>query len=355
MSAEQLNYIEQHWGGLPAFLETYIPLDRQLRQQFSSQGDDNALLDNMRASVLGIVSNATNAINARLSTLQDYVSSNLNQATFDQLRKIMPGGDDFEDALRRALKSQLRGINDSSQEQFLQALVAKLKTTDNDSLLDRFNTVTQSIVMNGGEVSSFRSEVAKLKDQLSEHGRTVQQLQEPIKSINQQVTVHKRGKGVEIGQEAELRFQMELQRTFRHHEVDHVSGIGHRTDFRLSKTGKPDIMFELKDHKTNIKTDSVFRVENDAHNLCRHTVLVSMRSGVVDRKDFEFRVKDNRYVVLFLSNVEWDMTRVKAAVNLIYSIEDLLRAGDADGNILFTPETVAAIAEDLSQFESKIK
>lgn len=75
---------------------------------------------------------------------------------------------------------------------------------------------------------------------------------------------------------------------------------------------------------------------------------------MVGRDDFEFRVIDQRYVALYLTNVTFDMTKIEAAVNLIYALDETLRASTEEGNYVFTPELVADISKDLAKHQLDI-
>ena len=354
MSDQHLAYIQQYWGGLPAFCETYVALDRQLRQQLGAQGDVDSLLIHLQASTEGVVGKATQEIFDRLAALEDHVSERFDLSTIQQLRDIMPGGPGFDNAFKTVLDNQMHGLTDATGEQFLHALGEKLKTTDNNNIMCRFDSLIQGIANNNAEVSSFRLDVDRVKQQLEQHGRSIQSLYKPVEEIHKQVLIHKVGRGVNIGLKAEEQFLYQLRQTCPSYEVDQTSKDSNSADFKMTKDGRPDILFELKDHAKNVPGDHVNRAESDARHMRRHTIVVSMRSGVANRKDFEFRVKDNRYVVLFMWNVNWDMTRIKAAVNLIYSLEDVLTSGDADGNLAFKPEVIQAISDDLLAHERRV-
>lgn len=347
MSDQHSAYIQQHWGGLAAFLDTYVALDRQLRQQLGAQGDVNSLLTSVQASISGAVTKATEQIFDRFESLQSHVSEQFNLSSIQQLKDIMPGGESFDTAFRTVLDNQFNGVTDANKEQFLHALGEKIRTTDNNSIISRFDSMIQGLAKSNAELSCFRQEVDKVKQQID----GLQSLEKPVQEIHQQVLIHKVGRGVVIGLKAEEQFLYVLRQAYPGYEVDQTSKTSNSADFKMAKEGKPDIMFELKDHARNVPGDHVNRAERDALDLRRHTIVVSMRSGIANRKDFEFRVKDNRYVVLFMWNVNWDMTRVKAAVNMIYSIEDVLTSGDADGNLAFKPEVIRAISDEILAHE----
>ena len=152
------------------------------------------------------------------------------------------------------------------------------------------------------------------------------------------------------------RFALMLADTFPEHCI---SAGGHKGDFVLSRRNQPTMLLGLKawedGHTTNLKSRDVTRFERDVQNNCRHGIMVVMGSGVVDRRDFEFKVMDDRYVALFLTSVHWDMTRVRAAVSVICCLDEMLQVADRDGVVAFPQNVVDSLNTDVQLFDKRLQ
>lgn len=352
MSDEQLEYVNAHWGGLPAFLEAYIAVDRQLRHHMNPQGGD-AVVESIKSVTSGLIKNAQDAITSKLTELQSRVSDKMlgDSQFLTDLRTMLPGGAHFDEALG----DQLSGNNMAARERFLGDLITKLKTADNGTLLAKFESMLPALESNRFEVKELQSDLDKMKAALQNNGNVIDGPSTPLNEVNGQVMFHRTTGSSDIGREVKDKMKHMLDKTFKKAKVEAVGAAGDRADFQLTKTGKPDVLLELKDSKDKVATQDVNKMEDEVQLNCRHAIMISLRSGVVERGDFDFRVIDNRYVALYLTNVDWDMTKVKAAVNLIYSLDEVFRAGHAEGNVVFTPEVVDAISDQVKAFQGQIK
>lgn len=304
-------------------MDFYIPVDKRIRTQLSS-GDNEALLHNITAATSRIVRAELSQTDNKLNELQVSLGQNNDSACLIE-------------RLQDALSSKLRDVQDCNRQDFLASLTHHLRNVDNDRVQQKLDAICAA--------------QADLKD----IKQSVQLCPGPIKQILDQVTVHKSGRAANIGHDAEQRFQLMLTESFPEHAVDSVAGTSHKGDFVLAKESLPDILLELKSWETNVKSRDVLKFERDVQNNCKHGIMVSMRSGVVNRRDFEFKILDNRYVALYLCNTDWDATRLKAAVNLIYSLEDMMRVTDRDGNIAFPDDVIASLNSDIQDYDNKVK
>ena len=184
--------------------------------------------------------------------------------------------------------------------------------------------------------------------------KTVSSLGAPVAAILEQVTIHKKKQSAKTGKDSENKFELYLNQHFKNCQITSVGGQKKYTDFKHQKAGRPDVLLELKDWGTNVATRDVTTFEDSVHKNKTHAIMISMRSGIYARDDLEFRIIDNRYVALYLVNVDWDMTRIEAALNLVYSLEEVLKVGDEEGNICFTPEVIAQVTQQVTDFQSSV-
>ena len=89
------------------------------------------------------------------------------------------------------------------------------------------------------------------------------------------------------------------------------------------------IMLEIKNYKTNVnkaEIDKFYRdVENEVNNDIQCAVLISLKSGICNKKDFDFEVRNGK-PLLFLHNVSDNMINITLAVKflkMVTSQEDI--------------------------------
>ncbi len=345
---DHTSYISHQWGDLQAFLDFYVPLDQRIRNQLTNTGTE-AIVDNIVAAASTTLAKGLTETNNKLSDLRTLMHNVAGQISPDTLCELM------QPVLLSGLEQKMRDLTVSNREELMSNLVHYLRVTDNDRLQEKLDRINNTCQLSSCELTTFRTNIKDVMSELQESSRGVASLSEPVTQILQQVMLHKSGKASIIGHDAEQRFHMLLTECFPEHSADAVSGTAHKGDFTLAKESLPDVLLELKSWEVNVKTRDVLKFERDVQNNCKHGILISMRSGVVNRRDFEFKVIDNRYIALYLCNVNWDMTRVKAAVSLIYSLEDMLRVADRDGNVAFPDDVIQSLNKDVQDYDTRLK
>ena len=358
MNHVQASYIETHYGDLRRFLDVYIPVDEKLRLSLSAT-DGQSIVDNVVTATNRSIADAFTTMSHRIGELQHSVKEQLSRTSMEELRTFMPSGDSFKRDLREAVvqvfEDRLQSVTQGGRQDFIATLEHYLRCTDNDHLLGRVETIANSCAENRFELGSFQTHIKDLLLEVQKTNTRVESLETPVQAILTEATIHKSKRGSKIGYDSQDKCAVFLTRCFPEHGVEQVSNQGGKADFLLSRASLPDVLIELKDHGSNVKTVDVNRFEKDIRQNCRHGIMLSLRSGVVNRHDFEFRVIDNRYIALYVCRLDWDETKVQGAVRLLYCLEEVLRAADAEGNVAFSPQTFDEINTELSGYESKIR
>ena len=80
------------------------------------------------------------------------------------------------------------------------------------------------------------------------------------------------------------------------------------------------MMLEIKNYKTNVnkaEIDKFYRdVDNEINNDIKCAILISLRSGICNKKDFDFEVRNGK-PLLFLHNISDNMMNITLAVKFL--------------------------------------
>lgn len=149
-----------------------------------------------------------------------------------------------------------------------------------------------------------------------------------------------------------------LSKAYPSAEVDDTRDVAHSCDIRLRRGGgKPDILFENKNYARNVNSDEVKKFLDDVktHNSCG--IMLSQQSGIVYKPDYNIEIL-NGMVCIYLHNVEYDVEKIKLAVQIIdHMQENLNRMGkdssSEDDGVMIDPGTMLQINADYQDFIKK--
>jgi hypothetical protein len=99
-------------------------------------------------------------------------------------------------------------------------------------------------------------------------------------------------------------------------ELENTSGKSGMGDMILKRQDKPSIIIETKEYTTNVKKDEIDKFLRDVNknNLCG--IFLSQRSGIVGKDNYQIEINNNN-ILVYVHYVEYDITKIKIAVNII--------------------------------------
>ena len=121
------------------------------------------------------------------------------------------------------------------------------------------------------------------------------------------------------GQDGEDFTYHQLNRLFPRAEITDCHKQPNRCDF-IMQEGDFSMMLEIKNYKTNVnkaEIDKFYRdVDNEINNDIKCAILISLRSGICNKKDFDFEVRNGK-PLLFLHNISDNMMNITLAVKFL--------------------------------------
>ena len=130
------------------------------------------------------------------------------------------------------------------------------------------------------------------------------------------------------GQDGEDFTFHQLNRLFPKAEIIDCHKQTGKCDFIMNE-GEFSMMLEIKNYKTNVnkaEIDKFYRdVDSEINNDIKCAVLISLKSGICNKRDFDFEIRNGKPIV-FLHNISDNMTNIILAVkflNMVLNQKDI--------------------------------
>jgi len=142
-----------------------------------------------------------------------------------------------------------------------------------------------------------------------------------------------------------------LSKSFPDADIIDTSKETSACDFRMSRSLKPEILFENKDYKRNVPLDEVKKFERDIANKDRCGVFISQNSGIAHKSHFQIDIINKHCVVVYIHKAEYASEYITLAVRIIDELQPrLIHCIQKNESVQITPEVLQAIAYDYTTF-----
>jgi len=131
-------------------------------------------------------------------------------------------------------------------------------------------------------------------------------------------------------------------------ELTNTSGLGGMGDMILKRVNKIPILIETKEYTTNVKKDEVEKFLKDVNNNKCCGIFLSQSSGIVGKDNFEINI-NNKNILIFVHNVDYDVSKIKLAINTIDLLMDKLKNVD-ESNVTLSTDILNNINKEYQTF-----
>jgi len=166
--------------------------------------------------------------------------------------------------------------------------------------------------------------------------------EELIKYINKSKTIN--GKGIQ----SENILLNIISNEYTSSEVINTSNEFGKGDIIIKRKDKIPLLIETKNYTTNVKKDEVEKFIRDVSlNEC-NGIFLSQTSGIVGKENYQIDFH-NKNILIYVHNVNYDITKINLAINTIDILYDkLVKINDKHVNI--PTETVKDINSEYQSF-----
>lgn len=197
------------------------------------------------------------------------------------------------------------------------------------------------------------SNLAQLKDSVSHQNVTQSKLSLDINDFLGKYKHNSQFKGAV----AETDLYYMLQSIMPTDEIIKVSGSTATCDFKVNRQNKQNscILFESKDYSQTVPSDEVSKFERDIQIQKNHGVMVSQRSPITYKNQFQIDII-NGLIHVYIPNADYNTEKVKIAIDIIDNLDMRLKHLEnvSDNEFVKISKTDSdEIAEEYRQFGFK--
>jgi len=240
--------------------------------------------------------------------------------------------------IRSVMESQFNNYLDKTKVFYMSKLPEMINNT-NQPLLQTITASEERINNSLSEIkekSTINSEnTVELKNSLTEH------------ILNSKTSSRK-------GDISENKLLPILNQIFPTDEVIH-NGSGkqaHCCDYTINRNKGKNILIENKDYITNLGPDNIRKFIDDIERNNCHGIFISQQSGISGKSNYKIDIHKNN-VLVYLHNVNYDIGKIKASVEIIDQLSERLNEIDMDENNI-SKDDLNSINTEFSNFiESK--
>ncbi len=160
------------------------------------------------------------------------------------------------------------------------------------------------------------------------------------------------------GNIAEMELYYMLQKIAPTDEIIRCSNETATCDFKLKRkfVGLPTILFESKDYTATVNTDEVYKFERDLQLQRCHGIFISQNSPITFKENYHIDIIDG-IIHLYISNVRYDVDKVKIGISIIDHLANKLDIADVSETekqgVTISQEDFAEIKDEYVRFAIK--
>lgn len=246
--------------------------------------------------------------------IQDFFSSQ-NKNQFDQRMiqfKTQIMGE-IQDILINAQEKDNTNIVKTLQEPIINSISFKINDLVRDTNKPIENSLKQSITDCESRLQTrFQNLESSSIEQKTSHLRMEQEMQEFLQKYKTSSS--------DKGKFAENQLEKIIYELFPLGTLEKTAGDKHSGDFILSREDAPTILLENKLYESKtIPYKEVEKFVRDCESKNCHGIMLSQHMPIFGRSNFQWELHRG-LVLLYISNVNFDMVKIKIAVNLIDSL-----------------------------------
>ena len=212
---------------------------------------------------------------------------------------------------KREIKENIRQEIKEEHEQRYQEINSELLNLKirwselSDKRLERQNENHKQILFQKDEMER------KITEQREIYEKKLDEYREKLEIINNVTDI-----STKKGQEGENWVYNELVRQFKSAEVEDCHNKGHKGDFTITE-GEMKGMFESKNYGRNVPKREIIKFKKDIEGNAdlRYGILLSLKSGIVNHKDFDLEFCGEKPIV-YLHDVKDEPFKIKIAYDI---------------------------------------
>lgn len=155
------------------------------------------------------------------------------------------------------------------------------------------------------------------------------------------------------GKHGEAKLEIILSQMFPTGVITNTSGMTACGDFIIERNDKSKVLIDTKDYDTVVPVKEVEKIIRDVEKNNCHGILVSQKSGIAQKNDFEVNVHNHK-ILIFLHNAQYDNERLQLAFNMIDYLEPyIVNKSDEEAEESISCEILYLINKEYQELASQ--
>lgn len=337
------DYMRENGYELVEFINRYITIDKFIRDNLSKSDDAGVLskkleehkrLLNDILEESRVIKTDNRSLDSRISVLDsrfDGIKMDNVERTLEDKFKIfeMSLGNimkEMEALKRDDFKREMEGCLKDMEDEFSKKISTRVKfdlleNGANDQIVSEVSKIIERYV---GEIDrkDRRTTNNIIKNVDTRVNHVMSNVDKTYKELLALGDLFKNAK--RKGNASENAFFKNLCSGFPDYDVVNVTKKSKMGDFLIKRENCPTILIDVKDFKNNVNKNEIDKFKRDVffNDCCG--ILVSISSGICNKKDFDLEV-NNTNIMMYIHTNGYEMTKIKHAVGVIYKVYNLVR------------------------------
>jgi hypothetical protein len=341
-------------------------LSRRLETMETSLTQQNNAVNQ---SIQQISNNFTSLITSHLDSMLSHMRDTIKSNNGDSEKNIMVRMNETTELLLSRVSDMVKNENARS---FLVAEIEKISTKvreESERMMNSFEKtngeaaitkINNMIVSQYRELdTSFKARIDSFfSSQSSSQGSMYTEIMNRLEKTSSAVDIvgdyfQKQIGSTNKGKHGEAKLEIILSKMFPSGIITNTSGMTACGDFIIERDNRSKVLIDTKDYDTVVPVKEVEKIIRDVEKNNCHGILVSQKSGIAQKNDFEVNVHNHK-IIIFLHNAQYDNERLQLAFNMIDYLEPyLIDKNDNEVGEVISCELLVSINKEYQELASQ--
>lgn len=341
-------------------------LSRRLETMETSLTQQNNAVNQ---SIQQISNNFTSLITSHLDSMLSHMRDTIKSNNGDSEKNIMVRMNETTELLLSRVSDMVKNENARS---FLVAEIEKISTKvreESERMMNSFEKtngeaaitkINNMIVSQYRELdTSFKARIDSFfSSQSSSQGSMYTEIMNRLEKTSSAVDIvgdyfQKQIGSTNKGKHGEAKLEIILSQMFPSGIITNTSGMTACGDFIIERDNRSKVLIDTKDYDTVVPVKEVEKIIRDVEKNNCHGILVSQKSGIAQKNDFEVNVHNHK-IIIFLHNAQYDNERLQLAFNMIDYLEPyLVDKNDNEVGEVISCELLVSINKEYQELASQ--
>ena len=327
--------------------ELLIGLTKRLEKMESSVNKHNESISNIVSRLNEQISSViVSHLESTMSHIRDTIKSNNGDTERIILQRIKENNDLFlskidnlskDDAVREFFASEMNKMNSQLKEE-TEKLMGSVQKNDSTELINQVNNMIISQYKELDE--KFKARIDSFfSSQSSTHGSAFTEIINRLEKTSSAVDIvgdyfQRQIGSTNKGKHGETKLELILSELFPSASIQNTSGMTASGDFIVERINKSKILIDTKDYDTVVPIKEVDKLIRDVEKNECHGILISQKTGIAQKNDFEINIHNHK-IIVFIHSANYDGNKIKLAFSIIDHLEHhFVETHDDEGNVV---------------------